>query len=65
MLYSKWDLSSPTRDQTHVPCIGNTEASSLDHQGCPLLLTLDFVYSFSLVPLGVRLDYLFGIFLAY
>jgi len=30
-----WDLNSPTREQTHVPCIGSTESLSLDHQGSP------------------------------
>ena len=23
---SMWDLSSPTRDQTHAPCIGSAES---------------------------------------
>ena len=26
MLCSMWDLSSPTRDQTHAPCIGSMES---------------------------------------
>ena len=30
-----WDLSSPVRDRTRVPCIGSAESSSLDHQGSP------------------------------
>ena len=27
------DLSSPTRDQTLIPCSGSTESKPLDHQG--------------------------------
>ena len=30
-----WDLSSPTRDQTCVPCIGSVESYPLDRQGSP------------------------------
>ena len=29
------DLSSPTRDWTHTPCIGSVGSQPLDHQGCP------------------------------
>lgn len=29
---SMWDLSFPTKDQTHVPCSGSTESQLLDHQ---------------------------------
>ena len=35
MLHGMQDLSSPTRDQTHAPCIGSTESQPLDHQGSP------------------------------
>ena len=28
MPYNMWNLSSPTRDQTHVPCIGSYEGSN-------------------------------------
>ena len=31
-----WDLSSPTRDRTHTPCLGSVESQPLDHQGSPL-----------------------------
>ena len=31
------DLSSPTRDQTLIPCSGSTESKPLDHQGRPVL----------------------------
>ena len=27
-----WDLSSSTKDQTHVPCSGSTESQLLDRQ---------------------------------
>ena len=30
-----WDLSSPTRDRTHTPCIGSVGSQLLDHQRCP------------------------------
>ena len=26
MLFSMWDLSSPTRDRTQAPCIGSSES---------------------------------------
>ena len=26
LLHSMWDLSSPTRDQTHTPCIGSRKS---------------------------------------
>lgn len=26
LLHSMWNLGSPTRDQTHSPCIGSTES---------------------------------------
>ena len=29
---SMWDLSSPPRDRSCVPCIGSTESQPLDHQ---------------------------------
>lgn len=32
-LHSMWDLTSPTRDQTHTWCIGNVECSPLGHLG--------------------------------
>ena len=32
---SMWDLSSSTRDQIHVPCIGSAEFQPLDHQESP------------------------------
>ena len=32
-LYSMQDLSSPTRDQTYVPCSGRAESHPLVHQG--------------------------------
>ena len=35
MLHSMWDLSSPTRDQSCVPCIGSTQSQPLDCQGSP------------------------------
>ena len=38
-----WDLSSPTRDQTHAPCSGTMESKPLDSQGSPnplILLTI-------------------------
>ena len=34
--YGMQDLSSPTRDRTHAPCIGITESHPLDHQGSPM-----------------------------
>ena len=40
--------SSPTRDQTLVPCIGSTESQPLDHQGSPrtnpLIYTLTYLW---------------------
>ena len=30
-----WNLSSPTRDRTHVPCTCKVDSSTLDHQGSP------------------------------
>ena len=35
MLHGIWDLGSPIRDQTHTPCIGNTEFKPLDFWGSP------------------------------
>ena len=35
-LHSMRNLSSPTRDWTHAPCIGSPESQPLDHQGIPL-----------------------------
>ena len=32
--------SSPTRDRTWVPCIGNMESYPVDHQGSPHLVCL-------------------------
>ena len=32
---SMQDLSSLTRDQTHVPCSGSIESELPDHQGSP------------------------------
>ena len=32
MLCSMWDLTSPTRDQTHTPGIGNAQSFPVDHQ---------------------------------
>ena len=40
---SVWDLSSPTRNQTHAPCIGSTESSPLDFQGSPYHRTVNQV----------------------
>ena len=34
--HGMWDLSSPTRGQTHAPCTGSMESQPLDHQGSPL-----------------------------
>ena len=31
-----WDLSSPTRDQTCTPCIGDVKSQPLDQQGSSL-----------------------------
>ena len=33
---SMWDLSSPARDQIHIPCNGTAESYPLDRQGSPL-----------------------------
>ena len=30
-----WDLSFPTRNQTHAPCLGSMEPQPLGHQGGP------------------------------
>ena len=30
-----WELSSPTRDGTHVPCTGSVESWPLNHRGSP------------------------------
>ena len=35
-LHGIWNLSSPTRDQTCVPCSGSAESRLLDSQGSPL-----------------------------
>ena len=35
VLHGMWDLSSPTRDQTHTPCTGRAESYPLDCQGSP------------------------------
>ena len=40
MLFCLWDVSSPTRDWTHAPCIGNAEPRLLDLQGSPPFITL-------------------------
>ena len=37
ILCSMWNLSSPTRDQTHVLCTGSMASSPLDHGGSPCL----------------------------
>ena len=37
---SMWDLSSPTRDRTRVPCSGSAESQPLDHQGSPMSWSL-------------------------
>ena len=36
--YNIRDLNSPTRDWTHVPCIGSAESQPLDSQGSPISL---------------------------
>ena len=51
-LWGTWDLSSPTRDQTHTPCIGRR---SLNHQGSPWI-PLDVSYH---VPMFLTLFSLF------
>ena len=33
-----WDLSSQTRDRTHVPSIAITKCQPLDHQGSPWII---------------------------
>ena len=50
-----WDLSSPTRDQTHAPC-KTSESWSLDCQGSPCHL----LFFFLLFP-GARRESGFGI----
>ena len=40
MPHGMWNLSSPTRDWTHVPCGGSTESQLLDHQGSPWILVI-------------------------
>ena len=35
-----WDFSSPTRDQTHTPCIGRHRLNPQDHQGSPSVMVL-------------------------
>ena len=42
------DLSSLTRDETHVFGRGSAESKPLKHQGIPLYPTLDFSYLLSL-----------------
>ena len=39
-----WHLSSPTRDQTHSPCIGSTESKPLDHQRSPCFNTFSYTF---------------------
>ena len=34
-LCGMWDLSFPTRNQTHAPCLGSMEPQPLGHQGGP------------------------------
>ena len=29
--FSTWDLSSPTSDRTHAPCLGSVESLPLGH----------------------------------
>ena len=36
-LHGKWDLSSSTRDSTHIPCNGSTQFKPLDRQGSPTI----------------------------
>ena len=45
--HATWDLSSPTRDWTHAPCIGSLESKPLDCQGSPGCMYLfELVFSF-------------------
>ena len=37
---SMQDISCPTRDQTHAPCIGNVASQPLNCQGSPLVVFL-------------------------
>ena len=41
-LHNTWDLSTQSRDQICVPCIGSMESEPLDHQGIPLGVYFSF-----------------------
>ena len=46
-----WDLSSPTRDQTHTPCFGRWSFSPLNHQASPcnlLFITMIWNQTFNI-----------------
>ena len=47
-----WDLSSLARNQTHTPCLGNTECLPLDHQESPpnFILSISFFFKPRTVP---------------
>ena len=49
--------SSPTRDQTWAPCIGNIESYPLDHKGSPRMTFLNYMLllSFFSLPLSCSL----------
>ena len=38
--HGMWNLSSPTRDWTHVPCGRSAESQPLDYQGSPWVLVI-------------------------
>ena len=44
-LHTLWGLRSPTKDQTHVPCIGGTESSPLERQGSLSYNVLSWYFS--------------------
>ena len=54
-----WDLSSPTRDQTQVPCIGRWVLNPWTHQGSPPILLFDreLGYEFLITAHQKRCDY--------
>ena len=47
-----WDLSSPIRDGTCVPCSGSTESQPLDRQGSPIFPYFENGFQFNKPILG-------------
>ena len=45
-----WDLSSQTRDQTHIPCSGSLESQPLDWQGSPHIIFFSIAKDHAFFP---------------